>query len=110
MPNYRIKHWEQGWPKGDSARLPLIWPGLESETRRHMWIEFIVDTRPYSKDFPPDFPVFLSLSKSLHFQIQFNLACVPDYSKPYRYARRLTHFKMQLLYRMLPVIPSVNLI
>ena len=32
---------EQGWPTGESARLPPMWPGFDSRTRRHMWAEFV---------------------------------------------------------------------
>ena len=32
----------QGWPSGESARLPPVWPGFKSRRRRHMWIEFVV--------------------------------------------------------------------
>ena len=31
---------EQGWPSGESARLPPICPGFDSRTRRHKWAEF----------------------------------------------------------------------
>ena len=33
---------EQGWCSGESARLPPVWPGFDSQTRRHMWVEFAV--------------------------------------------------------------------
>ena len=33
---------EQGWRSGESAHLPLIRPGFDSWTRRHMWVEFVV--------------------------------------------------------------------
>ena len=32
---------EQGWRSGESARLPPMWPGFDSRTRRHMWAEFV---------------------------------------------------------------------
>ena len=32
---------EQGWLSGESARLPPMWPGFDSRTRRHKWIEFV---------------------------------------------------------------------
>ena len=31
----------QGWRSGESTRLPPIWPGFDSQTRRHMWVEFV---------------------------------------------------------------------
>ena len=33
---------EQDWCSGESARLPPMWPGFDSQTRRHMWVEFVV--------------------------------------------------------------------
>ena len=33
---------EQGWRSGESAHLPPMWPGFDSRTRRHMWVEFVV--------------------------------------------------------------------
>ena len=32
---------EQGWRSGQSTRLPPMWPGFDSRTRRHMWVEFV---------------------------------------------------------------------
>ena len=31
---------EQEWHSGESTRLPPMWPGLESQIRPHMWVEF----------------------------------------------------------------------
>ena len=31
----------QGWRSGESTRLPPMWPGFDSQTRRHMWVEFV---------------------------------------------------------------------
>ena len=31
----------QGWRTGESTRLPLMWPGIDSRIRRHMWVEFV---------------------------------------------------------------------
>ena len=33
--------WVQGWRSGESTRLPPMWPGFDSQTRRHMWVEFV---------------------------------------------------------------------
>ena len=33
---------EQGWRSGESTRLPPMWPGFHSRTRRNMWVEFVV--------------------------------------------------------------------
>ena len=39
----------QGWRCGESTRLPPRWLGFESRTRRHMWVEFVVGSRPCSE-------------------------------------------------------------
>ena len=55
---------EQGWHSGENARLPPMWPGFDSRTRRHMWVEFVVGSRPCSEGFSPGSPVFLPPQKS----------------------------------------------
>jgi len=54
---------EQGWRSGESARFPPMWPGFDSHTRRHMWVEFVVGSRPCSEGFSPGSPVFLPPQK-----------------------------------------------
>ena len=54
---------EQGWRSGESARFPPMWPGFDSRTRRHMWVEFVVGSRPCSEGFSPGSPVFLPPQK-----------------------------------------------
>ena len=41
----------------------LVWPGFDSRTRRHMWVEFVVGSRPCSKCFSPGSLVFLPPQK-----------------------------------------------
>ena len=60
----------QGWPSGESARLPPVWPGFKSRRRRHMWIEFVVGSFLYSERF---FSGFSPLLVNKHFQIQISL-------------------------------------
>ena len=54
-----LTHGEQGWRSGESTRLPPIWPGFDSRPRCHMWVEFVVGSRPCSEGlsgfsgFPP---------------------------------------------------------
>ena len=31
----------QGWRSGESTRLPPMWPGFDSLTQRHRWVEFV---------------------------------------------------------------------
>ena len=54
---------EQGWRSGESTRLPPMWLGFDSRTRRHMWVEFVVGSRPCSEGFSLGTPVFLSPQK-----------------------------------------------
>ena len=49
---------EQGWRGSESARLPPMCPWVDSRTRCHMWIEFVVGSRPCSEGFSPGSPVF----------------------------------------------------
>ena len=55
---------ELGWRSGESARLPPMCPGFDSRTRRHMWVEFVVGSRPSSEGFSPGSPVFLPPQQS----------------------------------------------
>ena len=41
----------QGWCSGESARLPPMCPGFDSQTRRHMWVEFVVGSLLCSEGF-----------------------------------------------------------
>ena len=38
---------KQGWHSGESTRLPPMWPRSDSRTHRHMWVEFVVSSRPW---------------------------------------------------------------
>ena len=42
---------EQGWYSGESTHLPPILPGFDSQTRHHMWVVFVVGSRPCSERF-----------------------------------------------------------
>ena len=54
---------EKGWVSGECTCLLPLWPGFHSRTRRHMWVEFVVDSRPCSGGFSPGTPVFPSSQK-----------------------------------------------
>ena len=41
-----------------------MWPGFKSWTPCHMWVEFVVGSRPCSEGFSPGSPVFLPPQKS----------------------------------------------
>ena len=37
---------ERGWRSGESARLPPMCPGFDSQSQCHMLVEFVVGSRP----------------------------------------------------------------
>ena len=47
------------WHSGESARLPPMWGEFTSRTWRHIWVEFVVGSRPCSEGFSLGSPVFL---------------------------------------------------
>ena len=58
---------EWGWRSSESTRLSPMWPGFVSRTRRHVWVDFVVGSRPCSEGFflrvlrffpPPQKPTF----------------------------------------------------
>ena len=55
--------YEQGWRSGESSRLPPMFPGFDSRTRRHMWVEFVVGSLPCSERFFSGYSGFLLCSK-----------------------------------------------
>ena len=64
---------EQGWRSGESARLPPMCPGFDSQTRRHMWVEFVVGSIPCFERFFSGYAGFLLSSKTNIFKFQFDL-------------------------------------
>ena len=40
-----------------------MWPGFDSRSRRHMWVEFVVGSRSCYEGFSPGAPVFLPPQK-----------------------------------------------
>ena len=69
---------EQAWRSGESARLPPMWPGFDSRTRRHMWVEFVVGSRPCSERFFSGYSGFPLSSKTNTSKFQFDLESVPN--------------------------------
>ena len=58
---------------GESTCLPPMWPGFDSRSQGHMWVEFVVGSRPFSEGFSPGTPVFLPPQKTNIIKFQFNL-------------------------------------
>ena len=67
---------EQGWRSGESTRLPPMSPGLDSWSRRHMWVEFVVGSRPCSEGFLRVLRFFPLNKKTNIFKFQFDLETV----------------------------------
>ena len=63
---------EQGWHSGESARLPPMWPGFDSRTRCHMWVEFVGGSRLCSERFFSGYCGFPLSSKTNISKFQFD--------------------------------------
>ena len=48
-----------GLPPTPSPPPPPMWPGFDSRTQRHMWVEFVVGSLLAPRGFSPGTPVFL---------------------------------------------------
>ena len=54
---------EQGWRSGESACLPPVWPGFDSQTQCHVWVELVVGSLLAPSVFSLGTPVFPSPQK-----------------------------------------------
>ena len=62
-PNSDTCIWD-GASSGESTHLPPMWPGFDSQSWRHMWVnEFVVGSHPCSKKSFSDTSVFPSPQK-----------------------------------------------
>ena len=52
-----------------------MWPEFDSRTGRHMWVEFVVGSRPCSEMFFSGYSGFPPSSKTNTFKFQFDLDC-----------------------------------
>ena len=68
-----------------STRFPPMWPGFDSRTRRHMWVEFVVGSRPCSERFFSEFSGCPLSSKTNISKFQFDLE-----SESHRFVNRQT--------------------
>ena len=58
---------------GESTRLPSMWPGFKSQRRRHMWVEFVVGSLPYSERFFSGYSGFPLSLETNTFKFQLDL-------------------------------------
>ena len=82
---YIKKQGALGWRSGESARLQPMFSGFDSRTRRHMWVEFVVGSLPYSETFFSGYSGFPLSSKTNISKFQFDL----DYSQALYHEPRL---------------------
>ena len=77
--NYE-QRWRSGCAFASHAGLPPMWPGFDSRSRRQMWVEFVVGSRPCSERFFFGYFGFLLSSKTNIIQIPtfkgISLCCV----------------------------------
>ena len=66
---------EQGWRSGESTRFPPMWPGFDSRTRRHMWVEFVVGSLLCSERFFSGYSGFPLSTKTNISKFQFDPEC-----------------------------------
>ena len=67
---------EQGWCSGDSTGLLPMWLGIDSWTRNHTWVEFVVGSLLYSERFFSRYSGFPLSSKTNLSKFKFD----PDFS------------------------------
>ena len=68
---------EQGWRSGESTSLPLMWLGIDSRSRRNVWVEFVVGSllcskRVFSRYSGFPLPSKTNISKLLYFDPDFS--------------------------------------
>ena len=66
---------EQGWRSRESTRLPPLWPGFDSRTGRHMWVEFVVGSLLCSERFFSGYSGFPLSAKTNISKFQFDPEC-----------------------------------
>ena len=73
-----------------------MWPGFDSRTRRHMWVEFVVGSHPCSERFFCGYSGFPLSSKTNISKFQFDLDyCQALYHEPL--ARKIAQALLVLL-------------
>ena len=69
---------EQGWRSGEGTHLPPLWHEFNSRTRHHMWVEFVVGSRPCSEGFFSRFSGFPPSTKIDTSKFKFDLGTVDE--------------------------------
>ena len=66
---------------GESTRLPPMWLRFDSRTRRLMWVEFVVGSRPCSERFFSGYSGFPPSAKTIISKFQFDLECTVTFER-----------------------------
>ena len=82
-----------------SIYLPPMWPGFDSRTRRHMWVESVVGSRPCSERFFSGCSGYPLSSKTNISKFQFDL----DYCQ-----NTLSRASAREIAQALPVLLTLN--
>ena len=73
-----------GWSRDSTAvralaLIPPMWPGFDSRTRRHIWVEFVIGSRLYSEKFFSGYSgTPLSSLKNQHFSVPIQSGKCPE--------------------------------
>ena len=59
-----------------------MWPGLDSGSQSHMWVEFVVGSRHCSEGFSPGTPDLFPPQKTNILKFQFDLETVKRRATP----------------------------
>ena len=70
--------------KSRKLTVPPMWPGFDSPTRRQMWVEFVVGSRPCSERFFSGYSGFPLSSKTNISKFQLTLKS-PERDEPIKY-------------------------
>ena len=83
MTHFHERKGQRELHSGESTRLLPVWPGFDSRTLRHMWVEFVVGSRLCSERFFSAFFSFPLTSKTniskFHFDLDY---CQAFYHEP----------------------------
>ena len=63
---------------------PPMWPGLKSQHRSHMWVEFVVGSLPCYERFFSGYSGFSLSSKANCFKFQFNLEDMDTFKRVHK--------------------------
>ena len=82
------------WCSGESTRLPPMWPGFDSQTRCHMWVEFVGSLLCTERFFSGYFGFHLSSKTNIWLDLRSLLISVySDPNRPIRLTQCCTQFK-----------------